>query len=36
MVVFEVQMKNLKYLTKSFKEFRAEAEENFSVIGVKM
>lgn len=30
MVVFEVQMKNLTDLTKSFDEFRAEAEEYFN------
>lgn len=35
MVVFEVQMKNLNDLTKSFDEFRAEAEEYFNQIQTK-
>lgn len=35
MVVFEVQMKNLNDLTKSFDEFRAEAEEYFNQLQTK-
>ena len=35
MVVFEVQMKNLDDLTKSFDEFRAEAEEYFNQLQTK-
>lgn len=35
MVVFEVQMKNLKDLTKSFDAFRAEAEEYFNQLQTK-
>ncbi|NER10043.1 type III restriction enzyme [Muriicola jejuensis] len=35
MVVFEIQMKNLKDLTKSFDEFRAEAEEYFNQLQTK-